>query len=552
MKIALAQNNYHIGNFEDNRRKIISSINKAKYEGADLVVFSELAITGYPPKDFLEFDDFIQNCINELEIIAMQCQGVAALVGAPSMNPKPEGKNLYNSAYFLNDGEIKKIFNKTLLPTYDVFDEYRYFEPNRKPKILDFKGLKIGVTICEDIWNIGENRMYVQNPVWELKKQGAEVFINLSASPFSYSHIEKRKQVLEYNSKSYAAPFIYVNHVGSQTELIFDGRSMVYNSKGKCIKQLKHFEEDFDVVDLSSFTRPLIPKKTNKIEEIFNALVLGTKDYFGKSGFKKAVVGLSGGIDSAVVFAIAAEALGAENVFGVSMPSEFSSNHSVNDARQLADNLGARFEIVPIKDVYQTFNHTLKPVFGETQFDITEENIQSRCRGVILMAISNKLGYILLNTSNKSELAVGYGTLYGDMCGGLSVIGDVYKTDVFQLAHYINREKEIIPIHTIIKEPSAELRPNQKDSDSLPDYEVLDQILFMYIEERKSPQQIIEFGFSPELVKKILWMVNSSEWKRHQTPPILRVSSKAFGSGRRIPIVGKYLEVKSTSQKLFQ
>ncbi|MEI6816274.1 MAG: NAD+ synthase [Bacteroidota bacterium] len=551
MKIALAQLNYHIGNFEQNVSKIKSNIAKAKAAGVDLIVFAELAVCGYPPRDFLEFNDFIQLCTDSINDIAKDCVGIAAIVGSPSKNPNLEGKNLYNSAFFLADGKVKNVCNKSLLPNYDVFDEYRYFEPANRFETVDYKGFRIALTICEDLWNVDDDPMYPISPMNIIIHRKPHVIINIAASPFSYSHPEERENVLCKNTLKYKIPVFYVNHVGAQTELLFDGGSMVVNDKGGVVDELNYFEEDFRIYDAGEVidndvlpTHEIGNAKLNddiKFPRIYNALVMGIRNYFNKLGFKKAIIGSSGGIDSAVVLALAVDALGNDHVHAIMMPSEFSSDHSVNDAILLAENLGIKKDIIPINSIYTTFLGALQPIFGDLPFDLTEENIQARSRGVLLMAMSNKMGYILLNTSNKSELAVGYGTLYGDMCGGLSVIGDVYKTEVYELANYINRDKIIIPENIISKPPSAELRPDQKDSDSLPDYSILDKILFEYIEKRKGPKEIIGIGFDETLVRKILKMVNSNEYKRYQTPPILRISPKAFGMGRRLPIVAKYL-----------
>lgn len=546
MKITLAQLNYHTGNFELNTQKILDTINKAKLENADLVVFSELSVCGYPPRDFLEFNDFINLCTESVQLIAKQCVGIAAIVGAPTVNSKIEGKDLYNSAYFLADGKIQQIIHKTLLPNYDVFDEYRYFEPNRTFEIVNYKGKKLAVTICEDLWNLSENPMYINSPMDELIKQNPDCIINIAASPYSKVQINTRLNVLKNNAVKYNLPLLYVNHIGAQTQLIFDGGSCVLNSNGKLVRQLRHFEEDVISVDLNELNNQnSITEKalTNQInyQDIEQALVLGIKEYFRKQGFSKAILGLSGGVDSALVLCLAAKALGAENVLAVMLPSQYSSDHSVSDSQKLVENLGVKSDLISIENTFAALQQTLSKQFENTEFNIAEENMQSRSRAVILMALANKFGYILLNTSNKSELAVGYGTLYGDMCGGISVIGDLYKTEVYALCEYINRNEEIIPKNILTKAPSAELRPNQKDSDSLPDYEVLDAILNHYIEERKGPNEIIALGFSEELVKRTLKMVNNNEWKRLQAPPVLRVSSKSFGPGRRMPLVAKYL-----------
>jgi len=545
VKIALAQLNYHIGNFQDNSRKIIESIKRAEAKDVDLIVFAELAVSGYPPRDFLEFKDFVNKCLLSVEEIAKYCTKTAAIIGTPTYNKNKKGKPLYNSAAFLAEGKIKNFTHKTLLPNYDVFDEYRYFEPNKEFQILDYKGVKFALTICEDLWNVQDNPLYTINPMDEVIQQSPEFIINIAASPFSYEQIDIRTEVLERNARKYNLPLFYVNHVGAQTELLFDGGSIVMDRKGIILDEMKYFEEDFQVYELDKIQKSNSYRgMTNtrpEIGMIKDALVMGIRNYFSKLGFTKAILGSSGGIDSAVTAALAAMALGPENVFTILMPSRFSSDHSKSDAVQLAKNFGMPYETITIEKGFNAFEETLKPYFEGTPFGLTEENLQARTRGVILMALSNKFGNILLNTSNKSEAAVGYGTLYGDMNGGLSVLGDVYKTQVFELAKYINKDKEIIPENIITKPPSAELRPDQKDTDSLPDYFILDEILYQYIELRKGPEEIIKMGFESTLVKRVLKLVNTNEYKRYQTPPILRVSSKAFGMGRRMPIVARYL-----------
>ncbi len=543
MKIAIAQLNYHIGNFEGNTNKMIEAINKALLENADLICFSELATCGYPPRDFLEFDDFIhlaEECINTLLDYS---HDIAIVVGSPSKNPVAEGKDLYNSAYFLHKGKIEGVQHKTLLPTYDIFDEYRYFEPASKWSTVEFMGKKIALTVCEDIWDVHTNNpLYTIVPLDEMKEEKPDLILNLSASPFNPRHTEERFEVVRANVRRYGIPICYVNTCGAQTEIIFDGGSIVM-CPNESFVELPYFEESLQYFNLSDLEEGIVTEEQEKdrVALIYQGLICGIKNYFGKLGFKKAMLGLSGGIDSAVTLVLAAEALGPDNVRVLLMPSQYSSDHSINDARELAENLGVMYDIVPIKQIYNSIYNEISPLFDGKEFNVTEENIQARIRGILNMAISNKHGHILLNTTNKSEMAVGYGTLYGDLCGGLSVIGDVYKMDVYRLARYINRNKEIIPENSIVKPPSAELRPNQKDSDSLPDYEVLDKILFQYIEMRKDPQDIIDMGYEEKLVKRILRLVNINEFKRHQTAPVLRVSSKAFGMGRRMPIVAKYL-----------
>jgi NAD+ synthase (glutamine-hydrolysing) len=597
MKIALAQQNYHIGNFEQNARKIIDAISWAKAQGADLAVFSELCVCGYPPRDFLEFNDFINKSYATVDAIKEHADTIGVLIGGPARNPRVEGKDLFNAVFLLHEKEIKAEIHKTLLPNYDVFDEYRYFEPAFDWQVLEFKGKKLAVTICEDIWNMGDNPLYRITPMEQLISQQPDVMINLSASPYNYAQDIVRNSIVKAHTLKYKLPMLYCNTVGSQTEIVFDGGSLVYDNAGNKVHEMKYFEEDYQVFDLENlfqvntqeedvavaqeqYAGSVVKKNTIKksatsrssernvtdetvyfsatdvgvgedtvayltneknIGEIYQALILGIRDYFSKMGFKKAILGSSGGIDSAVTQALGVAALGKENLRPILMPSQYSTSHSVGDAEQLCRNLGNPFDVLPIKDIYESFIEELKPVFGDLPFSVAEENIQSRIRGNLLMAIANKFGYILLNTSNKSELATGYGTLYGDMAGGLGVLGDAYKVQVYALAKYINREKEIIPTNIIMKPPSAELRPGQKDSDSLPEYDILDRVLYEYIELRNGPKEIIGKGFDPALVTRVLKLVNTNEYKRNQFCPIIRISCKAFGVGRRVPIVGKYL-----------
>jgi NAD+ synthase (glutamine-hydrolysing) len=569
MKVFLAQQNYHIGNFSLNLEKMLQAVEEGRSLGADLVVFSELSVCGYPPRDFLEFEDFILQAESSIQALAKASGDIGVLVGTPTRNQQKEGKDLLNSAVLLYNGVVQGIAHKSLLPNYDVFDEYRYFEPAYNWNVIEFKGKKIAVTICEDIWNLGNNPLYRVCPMDKLMLQSPDLMINISASPFDFSHDEDRKEVVRLNVLKYKMPLIYCNAVGAQTEIVFDGGSMVFNSDASLFKQMNYFVEDYLLVDtdqllvnatteaivvtaslnesmrFSHAEDPLVIidhlTEDRNIAQIHDALILGLKDYFAKMGFKKAILGSSGGIDSAVVLALAVEALGAENITSILMPSGFSSSHSVDDAVTLSKNLGNPYHVIPIATVFETFLQTLNPLFEGTAFGVAEENIQSRSRGNLLMAIANKFGYVLLNTSNKSELATGYGTLYGDMAGGLSVLGDLYKVQVYALANYINRNQEIIPNNIITKEPSAELRPDQKDSDSLPEYSILDNILYLYIEGRKGPKEIIAAGFNADLVQRVLKMVNMNEYKRNQFCPIIRVSTKAFGVGRRLPIVAKYL-----------
>ena len=559
MKICIAQQNYHIGNFEQNTEKILGAIEAAKNQGADLILFSEMSVCGYPARDFVEFEDFINKCYQSIDAIKQAADTIGVLIGSPAHNPNKKGKDLYNAAFFLYEQKVVAEIHKTLLPTYDVFDENRYFEPADEWKVVEFKGQKLAITICEDIWNLGDNPLYRICPMDKMMDQSPNILLNLSASPFDYTHDEDRKATIKSNVLKYKIPLFYCNAVGSQTEIVFDGSSLVFDKDANLCGALPMFESALATFECNAdgtINAPILepanrmPNKelnpitlipTLNIEQVYQALVLGVKDYFNKMGFTKAIIGSSGGIDSAVTLAIACEALGKENVHAVLMPSPYSTDHSVNDAVALSQNLDNKYDIIPIKEVYEEFLTTLKPLFKDLPFSLAEENIQSRSRGNILMAIANKFGYILLNTSNKSELATGYGTLYGDMAGGLGVLGDCYKLQVYELAKYINRNQEIIPTNIITKAPSAELRPNQKDSDSLPDYAVLDQILYQYIERRANPNDIKALGFDNALVDRTLKMVNNNEYKRNQFCPIIRISPKAFGVGRRMPIVGKYL-----------
>jgi len=541
MKIALAQVNCHIGNFESNSAKFISIIHEAMSGGAHLVVFPELAVSGYPPLDFLDYHHFTAECLHAVEQIAEHCTGITVIMGSPSFNPVKEGKNLFNSAFVLSNGKISQVVHKTLLPTYDVFDEYRYFEPNHEFSCIEVNGEKIALTICEDLWNEEDDPMYRFSPMDKLIPEKPTLIINIAASPFDYAHAEKRKAILKRNAEKFSLPLVYVNHTGAQTDLIFDGGSLFMNAKGEVVQELKYFEEDIQIIDTAQpeFRTPSVA--ASKFERIHQALVLGIRDYFTKLNFKQATLGLSGGVDSALVLALAVEALGKENVIPVMMPSPFSSGHSVDDSVELAKNLGVDAVKIPIENIYNEFINAADPFFKGKPFDVAEENIQARIRGTLVMALANKHGYVLLNTSNKSELAVGYGTLYGDMAGGLSVIGDLYKTEVYELCRYINRNGEIIPENILTKAPSAELRPGQKDSDSLPEYDLLDSVLRLYIEGQLGYDQILQQGYDEKLVSRVLQMVNRNEYKRFQFAPILRVSPKAFGRGRRMPLVAKYL-----------
>lgn len=552
MRVALAQLSYIPGDIAGNREKIISSIGSAKSGGADLIVFSELAVTGYPPLDLLLRSDVVNASMASVKEIATYCTGIAAIVGGPSPNTGMFGKSLHNSAFFMHDGSVRAVTSKTLLPTYDIFDEDRYFQPGNFYRTVELNGTKMAITICEDIWDeqpFGEKglwRLYSVSPLDEIMKENPSLIINIAANPFSHNRIKIREEVFVRNAREYGKPLISVNQVGGYTELIFDGSSVLIDSDGTVLERLAFCEEEVRIVDV-----PAPGSRREKYScpagypedmtgHVHRALVTGIRDFFAKSGLQKAIVGLSGGIDSAVVLALAAEALGAENTLALLMPSVWSSGHSVTDSVKMAETLGAPYHIVSIEEARQAVDKTLKPFFAGREHDVTEENIQSRLRALLLMAFANKFGHVLLNTSNKSEAATGYGTLYGDMAGGLSVIGDLYKTEVYRLAEEINSRTEIIPPAIIVKPPSAELKPDQLDTDTLPPYHLLDPVLYRYIDLERSADQIIVEGFESELVEKVIRLVRTSEFKRKQTPPILRVSAKAFGSGRRIPIVAKY------------
>lgn len=545
MRIAVAQINYIVGDLRGNAKKIADALRRGKEDGVDVVICAEMALTGYPAKDLWLAPDFMDQTEEVLEELAAQCQGIACLVGAPQRNQQGVGKPLYNAAVLLEAGRVQVAAHKGLVPDYDVFDEYRYFEPGTAFTCLEFQGHKLAVTVCEDLWNTGSAPLYGRDPMASLRQQAPDLLVNMAASPFSVGHAEARQQVMKAQVEQAGVPLIYVNQVGAHTDLIFDGRSMVWQGWGQFYDELPAFEEawrSYDLIDgIVHAVDPEIPpaplSEVSDIALVHQALIMGMRDYFKKSGFKKALLGLSGGLDSAVVAALACEALGPDQVLCVLMPSAYSSDHSIKDAQDLVDNTGCASLIVPIAEPVQAFESVLEEAFEGRPADTTEENIQARSRGLILMALSNKLGHVLLNTSNKSEAAVGYGTLYGDMAGAISVIGDVFKTDVYRLAEYINREREIIPINTIRKPPSAELRPDQKDSDSLPEYAYLDAVLRAYIEENQCIESIkVTYG-DGDAVDRIIALVDRAEFKRYQAPPTLRVSKKAFGSGRSMPLV---------------
>ncbi len=543
MRIALAQPNLTVGDLEGNAEKIAEYIQRARGK-ADIVVFPELAITGYPPKDLLLKPSFTAENRRKLEKIALETKGIAAVVGFVDGS----GREISNAAAFLADGRIAHVLSKMHLPNYDVFDEKRYFRPARECSVIEHKGVRLGINVCEDIW-VDDGPCDIQ------ARGGAEVIINISASPFHVGKLSERISLLQRRAEQNGVPIAYCNLVGGQDDLLFDGGSCFFNAKGKLVAMAKRFEEDLIVSDFSG--KAIIPKREEPVEEVYRALVLGIRDYARKNGFKKVVIGLSGGVDSALTAALTIKALGAENVVGVSMPSEITSRESREDAERVATNLGIEFMEMPIAKAVKTYEETLAEVFRGAKRDVTEENIQARIRGNILMALANKFGYLVISTGNKSEMAVGYTTLYGDMAGGLAAISDVPKTMVYQLARYVNSTngREVIPKRVLDKAPTAELRPGQLDQDDLPPYDILDPILRAYIEEEKSTKEIVEMGFDPAIVVDVVRRVDHNEYKRHQAPIGIKVTSKAFGSGRRMPITNKYvgstieIERKSIARK---
>ena len=548
MKIALAQLNPTIGNIIHNAQQIITAATDAAKQNVRLLLTPELSLCGYPPRDLLLFPGFIESMSNGLKAIASQLpNNIAVLIGTVEANPHANSKGqkpLYNSMALIDGGEIKQIFHKRLLPTYDVFDEDRYFEPGYEANHFVLDNVKIGVSICEDLWNDEQfwgKRSYEVNPIEELAQLGVDVIVNLSASPYTVGKQKLREAMLHHAAISYQKPILYANQVGGNDDLVFDGNSVALNCVGEIVVRGKGFETDLVVVDLdelvSKSRSPLPTLNKGRIDsEIFSALVLGVKDYASKCGFKQAILGLSGGIDSALVAAIAAEALGAENVLGILMPSPYSSDHSISDALDLVNCLGINSQKLEIKQAMTAYDQILEPMFTGTEFGIAEENIQSRIRGNLLMAIANKFGHLLLSTGNKSEMAVGYCTLYGDMNGGLAVIADVPKTRVFELCRWLNRNGEVIPENIINKPPSAELKPDQKDSDSLPPYEILDDILGRIVCQHQSATKIVEAGHDREIVDKVMKLVTRAEFKRRQAPPGIKITDRAFGTGWRMPI----------------
>ena len=540
MKIGLCQINSIIGNIDFNKSKILEGYKKGKELGVDLVICPELSLCGYPPQDLIEKEEFRDAVMKAALEITEQTNEVGLIFGSITEEFDFVGTGLYNSAILSLEGKIQFVQNKTLLPNYDVFDEVRYFESAKDVHIFNFKGERLGISICEDIWNDADywkHRLYEKDPVQRLVDKGSTILINISASPYHYGRREERKEMLSVLTKTNKLPLAYVSCVGGQTDLIFDGASLCFDKDGRLVKIGKTFEEDFIVYDTNEVYSEINNIEGTYGEEVINSLVLGLKDYASKSGFKKALVGLSGGIDSALVTCLAVKAFGRENVHVVMMPSEFSSEGSVKDSEKLIQNLGITSEIISISSLFNEFKNVLTNSFHNKKPDVTEENIQSRIRGLLLMALSNKFGYLLCTTGNKSEMAVGYATLYGDMNGAIGVIADVYKTEVYEIANFINKNEEIIPNEIIVKAPSAELSPNQKDTDSLPPYELLDKILELYLEEYKEWKAISEIIGDEKLVKKILNLVDRNEFKRKQAAPALRVTKKAFGYGRRFPIV---------------
>lgn len=543
MRVTLAQLNPIVGDIEYNLKRLREAVESACRQHSDLLVLPELFLTGYPPRDLLErpwFIEQVEDGIKQVLEISAASPELGIILGVPTHSELNTGKGLYNSALFITGGQIRSVQHKSLLPIYDVFDEARYFDPAQNLSLIEFKGEKIGLSICEDAWNDPvlwpRRRMYDFDPISVLAQMGATLLVNISASPFHTGKEEIRHRLIRGHAERHRLPFLYVNQIGGNDELIFDGRSMVFDRDGRCTMVFPGFEEYTSTIDTAWSEQPEVYHPEEHVATVCNALILGLRDYVRKCGFSKVVLGLSGGIDSALTCYLAAAALGVKNVLGISMPSPFSSSGSVDDSRQLATNLGVEFKVISISKVYEGYLQALQSDFKDLPFSLAEENIQARVRGNILMAFSNKFGYLVLSTGNKSEMSVGYCTLYGDMCGGLSVLADVPKTLVYELSHYINRETELIPQAIIDKVPSAELRPDQTDQDSLPPYDVLDQILYQYIEENLSPSEIIAAGSDPAIVDWLVRAIDNNEYKRKQAPPGLRVTTKAFGAGRRMPI----------------
>ncbi|MBN2030873.1 NAD+ synthase [bacterium] len=548
MKITLAQLNPTIGDFEGNLSKIENTLKQVQHDHPDIVIFSELFLTGYPPLDLLERKDFINNArkaLDKLLKLSSVFTRMAILCGTIQPTDQKRGKHLHNSALLIQDGKILFRQHKTLLPTYDVFDEARYFEPSHNIEVFQFKEETLGITICEDAWNdpsLRLSKIYNTNPVAILSKKGATLLINISASPFNMGKEETRHALFQKHATQCQKVFIFLNQTGGNDELIFDGRSMIFNKKGQLIWLAPSFKEHVETIDLSNPPPTQTFFQQNKIEAVYEALILGIRDYMSKCHFQKAVLGLSGGIDSALTCCLASAAIGPDNVIAVAMPSPYTSKSSVEDAEQLAVNLGVQFKNIPITSIYQNYLDHLNDHFHNKSPDITEENIQARIRGNILMALSNKFGCLTLSTGNKSEISVGYCTLYGDMSGGLSVLGDVFKTLVYQIAEYINRDNEIIPRRIIEKPPSAELKPNQTDQDTLPPYDILDKILYLYLDKGNSKEEIVSEGLNRDTVDWVIRAIERNEYKRRQAAPGLKITTKAFGIGRRIPVAAKYTD----------
>ena len=545
MRIALAQLNTTVGDIAGNEGLVLEAYRRGVEAQVELVLTPELSLTGYPPRDLLLRESFIRANQAALERLAAAVGEVGLIVGFVGENPVRPGRSLTNAAALLHRGRVVAIRTKTLLPTYDVFDEDRYFEPASENAVIHWEGRRLGLTICEDIWNdaeFGVQRRYRPDPAAALVASGAQILINLSASPWQLGKEQRRSALLRSLARRHQVPVVYCNLVGGNDELVFDGRSLAFNSAGGCLGEAAHFSSDFLIVDTeASGDRPLAPLADEAL--LHDALVLGMRDYVGKCGFRSVVLGLSGGIDSALVAALAVDALGAENVRGLALPTQFSSAGSIDDARSLAENLGIRFDVVPIQGSFEALKRQMEPLFEGRPEDTAEENLQARLRGVTLMAMSNKFGSLLLTTGNKSELAVGYCTLYGDMCGGLAVISDLPKTWVYRVSRWMNRDREIIPSSSITKAPSAELRPNQTDQDSLPPYEVLDAILEAYVVEDRPAAEIIATGFSEADVRRVVRLIDLSEYKRRQAAPGLKVTSRAFGVGRRQPVAQRWREI---------
>jgi len=543
VKVALGQINPTVGDFSGNAGKIIDYARRAQSHGAGLILFPELAVCGYPPRDLVERSSFVARNRETVDRIAAETRGIAVICGLVTPADSAAGKSVMNSAALLMDGKVAFLQSKMLLPTYDVFDEMRNFAPAKSQELFDFCGNRMALTICEDAWNdkqFWNKRLYTFDPVEALMRAGGNFVLNISASPFWIGKRELRRDMLATIARNYKVPVAMVNQVGGNDSLVFDGSSLVLNAEGNVVAQGRSFEEDLLYFDSKTLTGEVREQVAGEEASVYAALVLGTRDYMYKCGFQNSIVGLSGGIDSALTAAIAAEAVGPENVMGIGMPGPFSSEGSIEDARALAQNLGIRFELLPINHVFEAYRQTLQEVFAGRKEDVTEENLQSRARGTLLMALSNKLGAIVLSTGNKSELGVGYCTLYGDMVGGLAVISDVPKTLVYRLSHYVNSRRPVIPPATLEKPPSAELRPNQKDTDTLPPYEVIDAVLEDYVEDSHPPERIAaDHGFDVAIVRRVIGMVDGAEYKRQQAAPGIKISAKAFGYGRRLPIAAK-------------